>query len=295
MSVVPDKHSLDWRRYVGQGAALGVPLLFFTACFLLPLLYLFVVSFLEPSQAELYEKQLTLANYSRVVNDDFYLMIIGRTLLATTVVLIISLLLAYPAAMVIAGVEPKWRIRILALLLFPLMISNVVRAYGWMSILGRRGIANTILIDLGFIEAPLSLLYSFNAVVLGLLTILLPYMIISIANALAAIDRSYTEAAESLGAGPFRTFWHVTLPLSSPGVASGCLIVFFLSLSAYVTISLLGGPRFKLLVSLVFDTVVTLQWPRAAALSFILLLLALAGGAVILALTRPQRVRGQRA
>ncbi len=295
MSVVPDKHPLDWRRYVGQGAALGVPLLFFTACFLLPLLYLFVVSFLEPSQAELYEKQLTLANYSRVVNDDFYLMIIGRTLLATTVVLIISLLLAYPAAMVIAGVEPKWRIRILALLLFPLMISNVVRAYGWMSILGRRGIANTILIDLGFIEAPLSLLYSFNAVVLGLLTILLPYMIISIANALAAIDRSYTEAAESLGAGPFRTFWHVTLPLSSPGVASGCLIVFFLSLSAYVTISLLGGPRFKLLVSLVFDTVVTLQWPRAAALSFILLLLALAGGAVILALTRPQRVRGQRA
>lgn len=295
MSVLPDKHPLDWRRYVGQGAALGAPLLFFTACFLLPLLYLFVVSFLEPSQVELYEKQLTLANYSRVVNDDFYLMIIGRTLLATTVVLIISLLLAYPAAMVIARFEPKWRIRMLALLLFPLMISNVVRAYGWMSILGRRGIANTILLDLGFIEAPLSLLYSFNAVVLGLLTILLPYMIISIANALAAIDRSYTEAAESLGAGPFRTFWHVTLPLSSPGVASGCLIVFFLSLSAYVTISLLGGPRFKLLVSLVFDTVVTLQWPRAAALSFILLLLALAGGAVILALTRPQRVRGRRA
>lgn len=295
MSVLPDKHPLDWRRYVGEGAALGAPLLFFTACFLLPLLYLFVVSFLEPSQVELYEKQLTLANYSRVVNDDFYLMIIGRTLLATTVVLIISLLLAYPAAMVIARFEPKWRIRMLALLLFPLMISNVVRAYGWMSILGRRGIANTILLDLGFIEAPLSLLYSFNAVVLGLLTILLPYMIISIANALAAIDRSYTEAAESLGAGPFRTFWHVTLPLSSPGVASGCLIVFFLSLSAYVTISLLGGPRFKLLVSLVFDTVVTLQWPRAAALSFILLLLALAGGAVILALTRPQRVRGRRA
>ena len=188
MSVLPDKHPLDWRRYVGQGAALGAPLLFFTACFLLPLLYLFVVSFLEPSQVELYEKQLTLANYSRVVNDDFYLMIIGRTLLATTVVLIISLLLAYPAAMVIARFEPKWRIRMLALLLFPLMVSNVVRAYGWISILGRRGIANTIMLDLGIIEAPLALLYSFNAVVLGLLTILLPYMIISIANALARTE-----------------------------------------------------------------------------------------------------------
>ncbi|MSP81101.1 MAG: ABC transporter permease [Rhodospirillales bacterium] len=295
MSVLTDKQRLSWRRYVGEGAVLGPPLVFFTACFILPLLYLFVVSFLEPSQVELYEKQLTIDNYGRVVTDEFYLMIIGRTLLATALVLVISLLLAYPAAMVIARFEPKWRIRMLALLLFPLMVSNVVRAYGWISILGRRGIANTILLDLGFIEAPLALLYSFNAVVLGLLTILLPYMIISIANALAAIDRSYTEAAESLGAGPFRTFWHVTLPLSSPGVASGCLIVFFLALSAYVTISLLGGPRFKLLVSLVFDTVVTLQWPRAAALSFILLLLALAGGAVILALTRPQRVRGRRA
>lgn len=295
MNVRTAKHPLDWRRIVGQGTVLGTPLVFFTACFILPLLYLFVVSFLEPSQMELYEKQFTLANYGRVVTDEFYLMIIGRTLLATSIVLVISLLLGYPAAMVIARLEPKWRIRVLALMLFPLMISNVVRAYGWISIMGRRGVANTVLIDLGFIEAPLALLYSFNAVVIGLLTILLPYMIISIANALAAIDRSYTEAAESLGAGPFRTFWHVTLPLSSPGVASGCLIVFFLALSAYVTISLLGGPRFKLLVSLVFDTVVTLQWPRAAALSFILLLVALVGGAVILAITRPQRVRGRRA
>ena len=295
MNVLADTRPLDWRRHVRQGAVLGPPLVFFAACFLLPLLYLFVVSFLEPSQVELYEKRLTFANYGRVITDDFYLMIIGRSLLATTIVLVISLLLAYPAAMVIARFGPKWRIRMLAILLFPLMVSNVVRAYGWISILGRRGIANTIMLDLGIIDAPLALLYSFNAVVLGLLTILLPYMIISIANALAAIDRSYTEAAESLGASPLRTFWHVTLPLSSPGVASGCLIVFFLALSAYVTISLLGGPRFKLLVSLVFDTVVTLQWPRAAALSFILLLLALAGGAVILALTRPQRVRGRRA
>jgi putative spermidine/putrescine transport system permease protein len=295
MSVLADKRPLDWRRHVRHGVVLGPPLAFFAACFVLPLLYLFVVSFLEPSQVELYEARFTVANYGRVLTDDFYLTIIGRTLLATSIVLVASLLLAYPAAMVIARFAPKWRIRMLAILLFPLMVSNVVRAYGWISILGRRGIANTVLLDLGIVEAPISLLYSFNAVVLGLLTILLPYMIISIANALASIDRSYTEAAESLGAGPIRTFWHVTLPLSSPGVASGCLIVFFLALSAYVTISLLGGPRFKLLVSLVFDTVVTLQWPRAAALSFILLLLALVGGAVILALTRPQRVRGQRA
>lgn len=289
------RRALDWRQIARRAAVLGPPLAVFVTCFLLPLVYLFAVSFLEPSQTELYETRLTLENYGRVVTDDFYQKIIGRSLLATAFVLAISLLLAYPAAMVIARFPPRWRFRVLAILLFPLMVSNVVRAYGWIAILGRRGIANTVMLDLGAIDAPLSLLYSFNAVVVGLLTILLPYMIISIANALAAIDRSYTEAAQSLGAGPWRTFWHVTLPLSSPGVASGCLIVFFLSLSAYVTISLLGGPRSKLLVSLIFDTVVTFQWPRAAALSFILLLMALAGAAVILALVRPGRVRGRRA
>lgn len=294
MRVRSDRRLRDWRRAAWGSAALGPPLAFFVTFFLLPLLYLFVVSFLEPSQVELYERRLTLSNYSRIVTDEFYLMIIRRSLLGTVIVLVISLVLAYPAAMVIARFEPKWRFRVLAILLFPLMISNVVRAYGWISILGRRGVANTVMLDLGIIEAPLSLLYSFNAVVVGLLTILLPYMIISIANALAAIDRSYTEAAQSLGAGPWRTFWHVTLPLSSPGVASGCLIVFFLSLSAYVTISLLGGPRFKLLVSLVFDSVVTFQWPRAAALSFVLLMLALCGGALILAIARPGRAQGRR-
>jgi len=288
-------HPIDWARRSPGGLVLAVPLVFFVACFLLPLLYLLIVSFFEPSQVELYEKRVTFDNYARVFTDDFYLKIIGRSLLASSTVLIICLLLAYPAAIVIAGFSLKWRIRILALLLFPLMVSNVVRAYGWISILGRRGVANTVMQDLGLIDAPLSLLYSFDAVVLGLLTILLPYMIISIANALAAIDRSYAEAAQSLGAGPWRSFWHVTLPLSSPGVSSGCLIVFFLALSAYVTINLLGGPRYKLLVSLVYDTVVAFQWPRAAALSFILLLIAVAGGAVILAITRPQRVRGRRA
>ena len=295
MSVRSDRRAFDWRRAARRSAVLGPPLAVFVAFFLLPLLYLFVISFLEPSQVELYEKRLTISNYGRVVTDEFYLMIIGRSLLATSIVLVISLVLAYPAAVVIARFEPKWRFRVLAILLFPLMVSNVVRAYGWIAILGRRGVVNTVMLDLGIVEAPLSLLYSFNAVVVGLLTILLPYMIISIANALAAISRSYTEAAQSLGAGPWRTFWHVTLPLSSPGVASGCMIVFFLSLSAYVTISLLGGPRFKMLVSLVFETVITFQWPRAAALSFILLLLALCGGGVIFAIARPGRVRGQRA
>ena len=168
-----------------------------------------------------------------------------------------------------------------------------MRAYGWLAILGREGVINVSLTAMGMIPFPLRMLNTFEAVVLALLTILLPYMIISVANTLAAIDPAYEEAAQSLGAGPVRTFIHVTFPLSSPGVASGLSLVFFLTLSAYVTITLLGGPRYKLLVSLVYDAVGTLQWPKAAALSFILLAIALAVGALIQAVLRPQRVQGR--
>lgn len=269
------------------------PVLFFLVFFLAPLVYLLVMSFLTPSQTDLYEPAATLGNYARVVTDSFYLTIVRRTLLAAALILAATLLLGYPAAFTIAAMPLRWRLACLVLLLFPLMVSNVVRAYGWIAILGRRGLVNQAVLAVGLAEAPLPLLYSLATVVVGLLTILLPYMIVSITNALTAIDRSYGEAAQALGAGPARTFLHVTLPLSFPGVATGCVLVLLLTLSAYVTISLLGGPRFKLLVSLVYDTIVAFQWPRAAALSFVLLVLGLAGAGLLLALLRPQRVQGR--
>jgi putative spermidine/putrescine transport system permease protein len=269
------------------------PVLFVLVFFVAPLVYLLVVSFLTPSQTSLYEPVATLDNYARVLTDSFYLTIIRRTLLAAALILAASLLLGYPAAFTIAAMPVRWRVACLVVLLFPLMVSNVVRAYGWIAILGRRGLVNQTVMALGLSDGPLPLLYSLAPVVIGLLTILLPYMIVSITNALTAIDRSYGEAAQSLGAGPARTFLHVTLPLSFPGVATGCVLVLLLTLSAYVTIALLGGPRFKLLVSLIYDTIVAFQWPRAAALAFVLLAIGLSGAGLLLALLRPERVQGR--
>jgi putative spermidine/putrescine transport system permease protein len=267
---------------------LVVALLFFLG----PLIYLFYVSLHEASSTELYGARFTLANYAAVFSDPFYFLIIRRTLATASWILALSLLIGYPVAYVIARLPPAKRMLVMLLLLFPLMVSNVVRAYGWVAILGRRGVINTTLGDLGLVDAPLSLLYSTQAIVIGLLTILLPYMVISIANTLASMDVRYQEAAQSLGAGPVRTFVHVTLPLSAPGVTSGLLLVFLLTLSAYVTITLIGGPRTKLLVSLIYDNVVSFQWPQAAALAFVLLALALVVTALILAIMRPGRVQG---
>ncbi len=270
-------------------ATAASPLVLMFIFFIVPLAYLFFVSFMTNSQFQLYELKPTLDNYLQIASDPFYLLIIKRTLLSTSVVLIACLLLGYPAALYASRLSPRGRLIMLLLMMLPLMVSNVVRAYGWLSILGRNGVINGGLHSLGLIKFPVQLLYSFEAVTVGLLTILLPFMIITITNSLVAIDKSYTEAAESLGAGPWRTFMRVTLPLSSPGVTSGLMLVTFLMLSAYVTVALLGGPRYKLLVSLVFDSVTTFRWPRAAALSFVLLAIAMVIAVLIQVLLRPRQ------
>jgi putative spermidine/putrescine transport system permease protein len=273
-------------------ALLAPPLAMTLALFVAPVAYLFWVSLHRASPSELYGAGLTLQNYVAVFGDSFYLAIIRRTLGVAATILALSLLIGYPVAYFVALLPPRRRMLVLLLLLFPLMVSNVVRAYGWVALLSRRGVINAGLASAGLIDGPLDLLYTMPAVVLGLMTILLPYMVISIANALAALDRRYEEAAQALGASPLRTFLHVTLPLSTPGVASGTLLVLLLTLSAYVTITLLGGPRSKLLVSMIYDGVTAFQWPHAAALAFILLALALALTMLMLALLRPGRVQG---
>jgi putative spermidine/putrescine transport system permease protein len=271
---------------------LAPPLAIALVFFVVPVMYLFWVSLHAAPSSELYGATLTLRNYADVLGDAFYLGIVRRTLGVAAVILALCLFICYPVAYFVALLPPRRRMLALLVLLFPLMVSNVVRAYGWVALLERRGVVNTTLRDLRIIDVPLDLLYTTSAVVVALMTILLPYMVISIANTLAALDRRYEEAAQALGAGPVRTFLHVTLPLSTPGIASGTLLVFLLTLSAYVTITLLGGPRSKLLVSLIYDNVTAFQWPRAAALAFVLLALALAFTGLLLAVLRPGRVQG---
>ncbi|MEW9586701.1 ABC transporter permease [Paraburkholderia sp. DGU8] len=266
-----------------------------TIFFVVPLAYLLYVSFMTNSQAALYDALPTLHNYVDIAGDPFYQLIIQRTLLVTLTVLGASLLLGYPVAFYASRLTPRGRVIMLMAMMFPLMVSNVVRAYGWVSLLGRSGVVNVVMGELVAGHRPVQMLYSFSAVALGLLTIMLPFMVVSITNSLTAIDHRYIEAAESLGASPWRAFLNVTLPLSRPGITSGMMLVTFLTLSAYVTIALLGGPRFKLLVSLVFDSTATARWPRAAALSFVLLLLALLIAAVLQIILRPRRTRGARA
>ena len=190
-------------------ALLVPPLALFVMFFLAPLLSLLWASFHTASDTELYGPALTTAHYATILTDSFYHTIILRTLSTGAVILLLCLVLGYATAYVLAPLPPRRRLLLLALLVLPLMVSNVVRAYGWIAILGRQGLVNSLLRDAGVIERPLVLLNSFEAVSFGLMTILLPYMVISVDEEghVSVAGRGYSVARSASarldGANPF--------------------------------------------------------------------------------------------
>ena len=152
------------------------------------------------------------------------------------------------------------------------LVSAVVRSYGWMVILGTNGLLNQLLQSLGLISAPLKILNTETAVIIGMIHLLVPYMVLSLVGVLQSIDPNVEYAAYSLGASPLQTFSKVVFPLSLPGIISGCVLVFTMSMTSYVTPKLLGGSKFRMMATMVVQEInVNFDWGAASAISYILL------------------------
>lgn len=241
-----------------------------------PLVLLFRYSLNLYSPTELMIAALTGANYRAAVTDPYYLAVMGTTLRVAVLSTLIALAAGFPAAYALArlrGAAKKW---LTLLTLFPLMVGNVVRAAGWIILLGNTGAINGLLRAAGLITDPLTMMYTPNAVVAGIVTVVLPYMILTLASVIEGISPSLEEAAANMGARPFTVFRRVVLPLSLPGVVAGSALVFILCMNAYATPVLLGGAQFKMMAPAVYDQFVrTTNWPFGAALAFILLAVTL--------------------
>jgi putative spermidine/putrescine transport system permease protein len=213
-------------------------------------------------------------NYGRFLFDGFYASILADTLLMGLAVTVLSLALAYPLAYTIARSRSRWKSWLIIIVLVPLMTSVVVRSYGWMILLTNNGVVNSALAALGL--EPVKLMFNFTGTIIALTEVLMPFMVLSLMGVLQSIDPALEEAARSLGAGRWKVFRDVILPLSLPGVAAGSLLVFALAIGAFATPQLVGGARTKVVATVVYNQAINvLNWPFAAAISFILMVIVL--------------------
>lgn len=262
----PRSAPFDWRRAVPF--LLAAPLLLYMlVLYALPVVAMLLRSLNDPA--------CTLANYATLLDDVVFQKTFWITINTSVTVTMGCLVLGYPVAMGLVRAKSMAPF-ILVIILLPFWTSVLVRSYAWMVLLGRHGLVNEALLALGMIDRPIRILNTPLATQIAMIHILLPYMILPIANALRQIDPSLIRAASGLGSTPFMTFRQVILPLSMSGVAAGTLLTFVLALGFYITPAMVGGPRDITLSMLIAQQVDQLNWAYAATLSAVLLATALA-------------------
>ncbi|MCW3474234.1 ABC transporter permease [Limobrevibacterium gyesilva] len=241
-----------------------------------PMVLLFRYSLNLYSPTELMIEAFTARNYLSAVTDSYYREVMGTTLQVAFFSTLIALTAGFPAAYALARMRGRWKAWLTLLTVFPLMVGNVVRAAGWMTLLGNTGVVNAGLRATGLLSGPVQLMYTPGAVVAGIVTVVLPYMILTLSSVIEGIPRNVEEAAQNMGARPFTVFRRIIFPLALPGVVAGSALVFILCMNAYATPVLLGGAQFKMMAPAVYDQFVrTTNWPFGAALAFILLAVTL--------------------
>ncbi|OYX89656.1 MAG: ABC transporter permease [Azorhizobium sp. 32-67-21] len=274
--------SRDW--------ALAVPLaVLFALFFIAPLGLLLSISFQT-------ERQMTgalgLGQYAAFLTDDLNLAVLRDTLLVGVKATILCLLFGYPLAWLCTRVSARWQAALIFLIVLPIVTSVVVRTFAWIVILGRRGILNEAILALGLSAQPLRLLFSETGVVIVLAQVQMPLMVLPLITAIQRIDPNLESASQALGAGAWRTFFKVTLPLSLPGIIAGTILTYTACVTAFVTQSLIGGSRLLYMPMMIFQQAMDLQnWPFAAAVSVIFMASVLLIVALLIALSRSRAAR----
>ena len=262
--------------WTGAGWLLLPALLVLLVFFALPMGTILVYSVGRTAPGALYIPDLTLANYAALLETPVYFKVMMRTLRLGLIVTLLALVIGYPYAFLMARGRPWIRTGLLLAVLLPLLVSVVVRTYGWMVVLGLDGPLNTVLLALGLTSQPVKFLFNETGIVIGLLHVFFPFMVLPLSSVLQKLDPQLVEAARTLGAGYPTVFWRVILPLSVPGIAAGSMLVFTLSVAAYVTPALMGGAGINVMATLVAQQILVLvNWPLGAAVAVTLVLITL--------------------
>lgn len=249
--------------------------LFLTFIFALPVGVMLFKSFTDPS--------LSFQNYIKLVESPVYLNALINSVIVSASATALCITLGYPMAYLMAHSTERVRRILVFIVLVPFWSSILVRTFAWMVLLQKKGLVNSVLLAIGVVDEPLTLIYNRTGVLIGMVHVLLPFLILPLYSVMTNIDRSYTSAAASLGASPIKTFVRIYFPLSFPGIASGAVLVFVMGLGYYITPALLGGPKDLMIAQLIEMQIADFgNWGFAGALAVVLL----AGSTFTLAFVR---------
>jgi putrescine transport system permease protein len=272
-------------------ALISVPYAWLLALFLVPFLIVLKISLsdielsIPPYTPQLdlskgwegltdWASQLDLENFWFLADDDLYWKAYLSSLRIATVSTLLTLLVGYPIAYAMTRAKDEWRPTLMMLVILPFWTSFLIRVYAWKAILSQEGLLNQLLMGIGVLNEPLTILNTNTAVYIGIVYTYLPFMVLPIYSALERLDESLLEAAEDLGCSRFTAFWLVTLPLSKQGIIAGCFLVFIPAMGEFVIPALLGGSETLMIGKVLWEEFFSNRdWPVASAVAVILLLL----------------------
>ncbi|OYU47200.1 MAG: ABC transporter permease [Rhizobiales bacterium PAR1] len=257
-------------RRVTPWPLVGPATLMFFGLVVVPLTLTVILSFHGYNHTTGIENRFTLTHYQAILSDSYFLGIFWRTLRIAALTTVICAAIGVPEAYVLARMRDPWRSVFLLVIIGPLLVSVVVRAFGWSMLLGSTGLVNQAFMAVGLPTT--RLLYTETAIVIALVHVMLPFMVIPVWTSLQKLDPAVEAAALTLGASPFTTLRRIVLPQVTMGMLSGSLIVFGLSASAFAIPGLLGGRRLKMAATLVYDEYMhELNWPLGATIAILVL------------------------
>ena len=261
------------RRFRGEALTV-LPLYVFTLLFIVgPIVYMVALSFMSRAETWGVVPEFTTKNYQDIL-DPVYLETFWESIKLAVVSTLLVIAIGYPFGYFMAKLTAKWKKRTMMLLMIPFWTSSLIRLYGWIIIFRAGGVFDQLLMNLHITSAPLKLLYTYPAVVVGMVYALVPFMIFSVYSSAEKLDFSLVEAARDLGASPMKAFLTVSLKLTLPGLLSGVVLTFVPSMGLFFIADILGGNKVVLVGNLIQEQLMKAHnWPFAAALSVALLLL----------------------
>ena len=241
----------------------------------IPFMYVFIMSFMNKGAYGGVVLGFTLNNFMQVF-DPLYLKVFGESLLISAFATIICILIAYPFTYFIAQKTTIKKTVFMAMVIVPFLVSSLIRLFGWINLLRKDGIVNSMLLKMGLIQEPLQLVYNTTGVMIGLVYMLLPFMILPLYSSIEKLDKSLLEACSDLGAKPVTAFFKVTLPLTMPGVFAGSILVFIPALGYFFVTDLLGGNKIQVIGNIIRNQFITARnWPLGSAISIFLIIITL--------------------